>query len=210
MTIACSEWPSASSAGSAPAISKGPFCPIRWGRCRRLLALRGHSRVFSPEEPSSRDLKAWALDHPESPGHWGDLGRAHFFPGEYAQALAHWEREELHDESMPGWMLYLLKSGRLSRMGSVSAILGDTVRARALLRGMARQPNDSAGYDGVNDYYQARILAALGQPAEAVAALEKAVQEGFSFFQPAVFDTDPFLKPLQGYPPFERLIEPKD
>jgi len=72
---------------------------------------------------------------------------------------------------------------------------------------MARQPNDSAGYDGVNDYCQARILAALGQQALAVACLEKAVREGFSFFQPAVFDTDLFLKPLQGDPPFEALIE---
>jgi len=157
----------------------------------------------------AKDFKAWVLQHPDAPGYEHDLGYAYFFLEEYPLALAQWEAEEVYDESVPGWMRYPLEIEHLSRLGFTYATLGDTSRAKAQIERIRSHPDSFAGLKGVQLYYQARILAALGQDAEAVASLEKAVREGYSFFRPAVFDTDPFLKPLQGYQPFERLIAPK-
>lgn len=57
-------------------------------------------------------------------------------------------------------------------------------------------------------YNKAIILAALGQKAEAVQALQESISLGKEF-SIGTFKYDVFLMPLFGYPPFEELVRPK-
>ena len=67
---------------------------------------------------------------------------------------------------------------------------------------------------GEHTYFRACLAARRGEKDAAVRLLETAIAEGwpypvFSHFFPLVVHQDPNLDPLRGYPPFEKLVEPK-
>ena len=98
---------------------------------------------------------------------------------------------------------------RLSRVGVCLAKLGQDARAREIIESIKDQAAPYANVRPAQSYYISRIYLGLGDKAEAVKMLEEAFDLGFQFFQPAVYSSDPFLKDLNGYEPFDTLVKPK-
>ena len=137
------------------------------------------------------------------------MGFAHFYLKEYNQALSYWENEKVFESNWPSW----LKSSRTieqnSRIGYCYAALGNAQKTQESIDKILAVETNHPNLKGAQHYYHARILASSGQKEDAIESLSKALELGFDFFRPAVFQMDPFLKSLMDYPLFQKLVKPK-
>jgi DNA-binding SARP family transcriptional activator len=92
-------------------------------------------------------------------------------------------------------------------VGAISAQLGDRVEALRRFELVAEFESPAPLWDYLVAYWQARIMAQLGDRRRAVALLREAFARGQIFS--TGFHRDRWLAPLRGYPPFEELMRPK-
>jgi len=157
----------------------------------------------------AKELQAWAMAHPNASDYHRSLGYAWFYQGNYARAYQAWQQEPPVSPMLPGWLQISLAVSRISRLAICQARLGDTAAAEAHLAQIEQMTNDHERWPAIQQYYLAQVWTALGETEKALQALKRAVNGGFSFFQPAVYNSDPFLLPLWGNLQFEALVTPR-
>jgi tetratricopeptide (TPR) repeat protein len=124
----------------------------------------------------------------------------------FAVALCYAERweeaksifEELH-EKIPDNITYL------GYLGVIAARQGNGEEARIISDQL--KSIDRPYIWGKHTYWRACIASLLGEKEEAVNLIRDALQKGVSFLR---LHADMNLEPLQGYPPFQELIKPKE
>lgn len=154
-------------------------------------------------------LKYQAEANPEDSEYHHNLGYAYFFLGDLPNAIENWELEQPYPDKIPGWMRFPRIIEHLSRLGYCYAQIGQEEKAQKQLKAIFAYDNGHSELPGIQYYYQARILAALGQTQEAISSLRKAFENGFFLFRPSAYGNDPFLKPLMEETEFIELIRPK-
>ena len=174
--------------------------------CDELLLLGEQERL----QVLALELKAWADSHPTAPDHHRGLGFAHYYLGDYREAYHAWQEERPFSPSLPGWLQLNLKVSRLGRLAICQAKLDDAESAERYRQQIEKMDSSNNNWPETQQYHLARIWVALGQEAKALQSLQRAIDGGYSFFQPAVYGSDPFLLPLRGNPAFEALIAPRD
>jgi DNA-binding winged helix-turn-helix (wHTH) protein/TolB-like protein len=95
----------------------------------------------------------------------------------------------------------------LGRLGALAARRGD--RARALQIAEKLQRDETPYLHGLHTVSSAQIFALLGDKERALALLREAVAQGWVSCAYS-YSHSMDLESLQGYPPFEELIKPKD
>jgi serine/threonine-protein kinase len=134
--------------------------------------------------------KALEIDRNFAPGHW-HLGMAYEETGRYADGVAEAERALALD---PGSLLYLASVGhayaRAHRVREARATLGRLAAA-------SRTRHVSA-------YHVAAIHVALGDTADALDWLERALAERSPWI--GYLEVDPRVAPLRSHPRFQRLV----
>ena len=154
-------------------------------------------------------LLEWTVDNKSHTDYYKNLGLYHFYQGEFQLALDSWKQEKELTQDLPGWLRLPLEAEQKSRLGYCYGALGDSVNSDLQLEAIYSLGGDAKKMEDVQHYYAARILAAEGEKDKAVKSLYKALDNGFYFFRPSVFQTDPFLKLLFDYSDFEELVRPK-
>jgi DNA-binding winged helix-turn-helix (wHTH) protein/tetratricopeptide (TPR) repeat protein len=81
---------------------------------------------------------------------------------------------------------------------------GDVESGRAILRGIVQQRDALGTPDGEMTYREAQLLGAFGEPAAALARLDRAVAQGF--FCPPCLEAAPFLATLRSEPGFDAVV----
>ena len=155
------------------------------------------------------DIKDRVSGNPEMSQDWRTLGFAYFYEGDYETAYSYWDRAPVVNSNWPGWLRSTQEIDRLSRVGACLAKMGQESNAREIIESIKDQAAPYANVRPAQSYYISRVHLALGEKAEAVKMLEEAINLGFQFFQPAVYTSDPFLKELKGFQPFDDLVKPK-
>jgi hypothetical protein len=90
--------------------------------------------------------------------------------------------------------------------GRIAASRGDTAEARRIDAQLAAMGN---GLGGANTLERGFIASMLGDKANAVALLQEAFAQGLSFNIRWRLHWFTDTKPLRGYPPFEKMLEPQ-
>ncbi|MDX1478562.1 MAG: adenylate/guanylate cyclase domain-containing protein [Saprospiraceae bacterium] len=145
----------------------------------------------------------------DSPNNAKLRGLVAFYRQQYAMAAGHWESESTFSSSLPGWMNAGIELEHQSRLGHAYAMAEMPEQADSILLSHFSKRKEEPALLAAQQYYAARILGALGKGDEAVASLNAAIKNGFSFFRPSVFHQDPFLRPLSGHPGFAEILRPK-
>jgi tetratricopeptide (TPR) repeat protein len=122
----------------------------------------------------------------------GNLGEALALKGHFAEAIAEYNKcLALNDDPFV-----------FSLLGHVYAAAGDEPQARKTLEVM----HEIAQKRYVQQYAFACVYAALGEKDNAIGALEESYRKGAGA-DLAFIRIDPLLKPLQGDPRFEALVQ---
>jgi hypothetical protein len=111
---------------------------------------------------------------------------------------------------VPAVIWWMNKGGNLLRESIPEALRTERIAVMAFENQTADAQLDAFGrmisdwlIKGLMDTEEAQVVSAANIQAQVQLA-------GFrNLDRPAVFDSDPFLKPLKEYPPFRELIEPK-
>ena len=137
---------------------------------------------------------------PEDHRVWGFLGDAY---RQIPEKRAEMNEAYRNAISLAGAELLINESdaGRLADLAYYHASLGDAARAKRLIvSALAENPTDS------DVYYSAGLVYSLyGNIEEAVAAVEKAIENGFPVF---LLTREPQLEPLKTNEKFQRLVGP--
>ena len=157
----------------------------------------------------AKELENWAVNHPDAPDHYRALGFAYYYQQDYARAYAAWRQESADLPSLPGWLRLNLEVSKISRLAICQAKLGHPEAARAFLQQIVAMESDKARWPETQQYHLAQVWTALGEEEKALQALERAVEGGYAFYQPGVYNSDPFLLPLQSNPRFQALVQPR-
>ena len=131
-------------------------------------------------------------------------GYAHFFLGEMEEAIKAWTDDDVPATNWPD------RIERASRLGFLHASLGDPVNANLQIQQIDFIEQESLEAAAQKSYYKSRILSALGKTDEALTELDKAFQNGLSYFRIFLLERDPFLLPLHKHPSFIELSRPKE
>lgn len=122
-------------------------------------------------------------------------GGAHYHIGEWAKARAQYQR------------LYSMDSTNavyLGALGRIAARIGDRAEAERIFAALARL-RETFGW---NQYERAQIAALLGRRDQAVALVQQGWAEGAAYNM--YFHRDIDFEAIRDYPPFARLLHPKD
>jgi tetratricopeptide (TPR) repeat protein len=95
----------------------------------------------------------------------------------------------------------------LARIGSIYARLGETEKATEMIRQLERL--DTAETIGQHRYATALIYSMMGEKTKAVDNMKSAFRAGFGFTSSRYKDAFEFFA-LQGYPPFDEFVLPKE
>ncbi|MDX1408829.1 MAG: hypothetical protein R3330_11865, partial [Saprospiraceae bacterium] len=170
------------------------------------LYLTGHEQEI--EYYTQKLLEVIASD-PDRPDNARLRGLVAFYRGQHVMAARHWEGVSTFSSSLPGWMNEGIELEHQSRLGHAYAMGDMPEQADSILVSHFSARQEMPALLAAQQYYAARVLSALGKEDEAVASLNAAVRNGFSFFRPTVFHQDPFLRPLDGHPGFTEILRPK-
>ena len=130
-------------------------------------------------------------------------GYMQFYMGNYNAAINHWLNEVIPDSNWSDQM------ERASRLGYLYGKTGNHSEAQRYLSYLDQITIDNTYFKSNQLYYRSRILSALSNYEEAVASLEKALNEGMILYRPSVFEDDPFLIDIHQNSRFQELIKPK-
>lgn len=122
-------------------------------------------------------------------------GGAHYHIGEWAKAREQFERLYSTDSTNA---IYL------GALGRIAARLGDRAEAERIFAALARL----RGTFGWNQYERAQIAALVGRRDQAVALVQQGWAEGVAYNM--YFHRDIDFEGIRDYPPFARLLNPKD
>ncbi|MEL6924265.1 MAG: adenylate/guanylate cyclase domain-containing protein, partial [Bacteroidota bacterium] len=109
-------------------------------------------------------------------------GFVQYYLGDYAQAAAIWEKEQIPPGNWPD------RIERASRLGVAFAKSGELKKAEAQLEKIRALRINHRDFEATQLYYSARVLAAIDRKETAVSNIRKALDLGFIFFRPAVLD----------------------
>ena len=130
-------------------------------------------------------------------------GYVQYYLGNYEQAIQFWQKENIPESN---WADQIEK---FSRLGSAFGLLGNEMEANNYLELIDGINDNDPDVTAHKQYYSARILTQINEKTEALNKLAQSFNNGFIFFRPMVFGSDPFLKPLLSDQRFIDFIEPK-
>lgn len=122
-------------------------------------------------------------------------GGAHYHIGEWAKAREQFQRLYSMDSTSAVY---------LGALGRIAARMGDRAEAERVFAQLARLK----GAFGWNHYERAQIAALLGRRDQAVALVQQGWAEGVAYNM--YFHRDIDFETIKDYPPFARLVHPKD
>lgn len=122
-------------------------------------------------------------------------GGAHYHVGEWAKAREQFQRLYAMDSTDASY---------LGALGRIAARMGDRAEAERIFAQLARL----RGSFGWNHYERAQIAALLGRRDQAVALVQQGWAEGVAYNM--YFHRDIDFEAIRDYPPFARLLHPKD
>jgi tetratricopeptide (TPR) repeat protein len=130
-----------------------------------------------------------------APGDWETLGQAHYQISEWPQAREAFLQLYRQDSTNARY---------LGALGRIAARMNDRGEAQRIFDALGRL----RGSSGWNRYERAQIAALLGRRDDAVALVQQGWAEGVAYNMYFHRDTD--FEGIRDYPPFSRLLHPKD
>ncbi len=130
-----------------------------------------------------------------SAGDWETLGQAHYHVEEWPQAREVYLRLLRQDSTNARYA---------GALGRIAARMGDSREAQRIFAALGRMKGSS----GWNQYERAQIAALLGRRDDAVALIQQGWAEGVAYNMYFHRDTD--FEAIRSYPPFARLLHPKN